>query len=316
MLPLGIDIGTTRVRVAAISVHQRRPRIRNVVVRDVPAGASSSGTIPAPDVVAEILRDALGEIEGADGRCVATLSNDVATIKTISLPRMSSFERGKAARFEAARFIDYPLEESSVRLVPRERRSEYLLGIARTEALRSRVRALRAAGLRPVAVDHEACAWRRAVPDCDCVVDVGKSRSTIVVFADPLADVRTFSLGGEAVTGSIARSLGIGRDAAEQRKRHLGEAGVASGDIAPVVEQIADAVLELRSAGHVVRRVALAGNGARVDGLATALERATGVPTAMASFPAGTVSPYPADVLRAGAADWLFAYGIALWSCA
>jgi type IV pilus assembly protein PilM len=312
VFPLGIDIGSTRLRVTAVSDRRGKTRVHNVVVRDLPPGASSSGHVASPGVVAEILRDAVDEARVHERHCVAALANDAATMRTVTFPPMSGFERAKAARFEAARFVDYPPEECTVRLVPRERRGDYILGIARSAAIASRLKVLRAAGLSAVAIDHETCAWRRAVRDVDCVVDVGLARSTVIVFADPLADVRTFPAGGDAVTEHIARSLCIDKGTAEQRKRNGGEALLA--EPGGIVAEIADAILEMRSAGHGIRRIGLAGNGARIEGLPGALERATGVTTVMAEFPESLVSDYPSDVMRAGAPDWLFAYGIALWS--
>lgn len=286
--------------------------MHNVVVRDLPPGASSSGHVASPDVVGEILRDAVEEVRVRERHCVAAISNEAAMLRTVTFPPMSGFERTKAAKFEAVRFIAYPPEECTVRLVPRERRGDFILGVARSAAIQSRLRVLRAAGLRPVAIDHEACAWRRAIRDVDCVVDVGLARSTVTVFAEPLADVRTFSVGGDSITEQIARTLGIDKGSAEQRKRNIGQP--PSAEAGGIVAEIADAILEMRSAGHGIRRIGLAGNGARIDGLPGALERATGVTTVMAEFPESIVSDYPSDVMRAGAPDWLFAYGIALWS--
>jgi len=316
VLPLGIDIGATRLRVSVISSRRGTTRIHNVVVRDLPSGASSSGTIASPEIVADILSDAVAEARVRERHCIAAISNDAATIKSVTFPRMSHFERNKAAKFEAARFIRYPLEECTVRLVPGQRKTDYFLGIARTDALRSRMKVLRGAGLRPVAIDHESCAWRRAVGDVDCLVDIGFSRSTVIGFADPLADVRTFSTGGETITENIARTLGVDKMTAEQRKRTIAQGALVQPESAGIVTEVADTILEMRSAGHSIRRIALGGNGARVDGLPAALERATGVATVMVEFPASVMSDYPPDVMRAGAPDWLFSYGIALWSLA
>jgi type IV pilus assembly protein PilM len=316
MLPLGVDIGSTRLRVAVLSANEREPQVHNVVARELPHGTSSSGLVPEPEIVAEVLRDALAAAGVKERRCVAALREPDAMLRRVALPKMSAFERVRAARFEARRFVGDPIEECSVRLVPCEEGADFVLGIARTQALASRVKTLRRAGLHPVAIDHEAFAWRRAQPDVDCLIDVGLAQSTVVAFATPLPEVRTLERGGAAMTATIARSLGINLETAERRKRSIGEAGAAEGEIADLVSAIADAMVELRSAGHSVRRIALAGNGARAGRLAEALEHATGLDAKMAAFPASLRSAYPADVMRAAAPDWLFAYGIALWSLA
>ncbi|HEY0614718.1 MAG TPA: hypothetical protein VGC96_08755, partial [Candidatus Elarobacter sp.] len=65
-----------------------------------------------------------------------------------------------------------------------------------------------------------------------------------------------------------------------------------------------------------LRAIALAGNGARLSGLAAALERAVAIPVALASLPAETTRVLPPDVVRAGSPDWGLAYGLALWESA
>jgi type IV pilus assembly protein PilM len=316
MLPYGVDLGTARLCVVALAEEPGAARIENVAVRELPAGASSSGSIARPEVVAPLLREAVAEIGLRERRCIAAVCEPSGTLRRAAFPKMSTFERNKAAAFEAVRFIDYPIRDALVRVFPTGSENDYLLGIVRREVLQSRLRAIRAAGLRPVAVDHEAFAWRRALPETHGVLDVGSVRSTLTLFAEPVPVVRTFATAGETITEHIARSLGIERDLAERRKRTVGEGGAADDAVRELVAEVSEALVELRSSGHDVRRLALAGNGARVRGLAAAIERATGITTAMGEFAATMPSAYPADVMRAGAPDWLFAYGLALWSAA
>lgn len=311
-LPLGVDVGSTRLRLVALSA-EVPPRLERAVVRDLPPPVPGAGSNDDAEIVAAALREAALELGTGERRCVAALAEPDALLRRTALPRMSPLERMRAATFEATRFVDAPLAEWTVRAAAGPDEGEVIIGIARTEALRRRVRSLRGAGLRPIAVDHASLAWRRAVPHADAVLDVGWRRSTLTLFAEPLADVRTFSLGGEHVTERIARSLGCDRDAAEERKRTVGEGGAAGDERERFVDAVAEALVELRSAGRDVRTLVLAGNGARLDGLAAALERVTAIRILPSAFPPGLAAAYPADVLRACAPDWLFAYGLALW---
>lgn len=316
MLPYGVDVGASRLCVVAIAEDSGRPRIENVAVRELPQGAGSSGALAEAELVAGLLREAVAEIGARERRCVIAVGEPQGSLRRAILPKMSSFERTRAATYEAVRFIDYPIADALVRVVPTGREHEYLLGIVRREALQSRLRMLRAAGLRPVAVDHAAFAWQRALPEADGVLDVGRARSTLTLFGGAIPVVRSLATGGQAITAQIARSLDIDEESAERRKRAIGDGGAAGDALSELVAEVTEALVELRSAGHDVQRLAVAGNGARVRGLAGAIERASGVSTAMGEFDAATASAYPADVMRAGAPDWLFAYGLALWSAA
>lgn len=316
MLSVGVDLGASRLRLAVVTTRAGSSSVEHVVVRDLPAGVSSSGLIAKPDVVGDILADAVAEAGTRKRTCIGTVSDAAATVRAVAFPPMSRRERNKAARYEARRYINYPVENCVVRLVPGAETEGYLLGCAQADALRSRVHALRRAGLRPIAIDHESFAWRRAVPQADCLIDVGLSRSTVTVFTTPVADVRTLSAGGAAITEEIARGLGIDAATAERRKRTLEHRAGSIVEAASFIAGVADVILEARSAGKEIRRIALAGNGARLPGLAAALEGATGVTTSLAQFPSPLGSAYPQDVLRVGAPDWLLAFGAALWKTA
>ncbi len=104
------------------------------------------------------------------------------------------------------------------------------------------------------------------------------------------------------------------RPTAEQRKRSVGLAGAGEQARDALVDALATALIEIRASARAeLRTVALVGNGARLPGLAEALERAVQVPVRLASFPADAASALPPDVVRAAAPDWGLAYGLALW---
>ncbi len=62
-----------------------------------------------------------------------------------------------------------------------------------------------------------------------------------------------------------------------------------------------------------MRTIALVGNGARLSGLADALERAVQIPVRLGMLAGGAACALPPDVVRAAAPDWGLAYGLALW---
>ncbi len=154
-----------------------------------------------------------------------------------------------------------------------------MVGVARKSALDARLAAATRAKLEPVAVDDCAFALCRAFPDADALIDVGESATTLVVPGDPIPLTRTFEIGGDALTAALAASLGIDEATAEQRKRSVGLAGAGEHARDALVEQLASALIETRAAARAeLRAIALVGNGARLTGLADALERAVQIP--------------------------------------
>jgi Tfp pilus assembly PilM family ATPase len=303
-LPLGIDIGTVRTRVALLERDSGgTPRLVAVATRTT--GDDPSGAIA----------DAHAELATRERRCVLGLGAPDALLRVATFPRMGRRERENAARFDAARLVPYPLAEAEVRVVPLEG-ARYAVGVARRASVASRVTAAKRARLRPLAVDDTAFAWLRAVPHGGAIVDVGESATRMVIPGDPLPATRTFAIGGRALTAAVAESLGIDHAAAEARKHSVGLAGAGQLACDALVEHIATALIEARAGGNTaLQSIALGGNAARLTGFGEALERAVAIPVRFAALPPDASRTLPADVVRAASPDWALAYGLALWNC-
>ena len=304
-LPLGIDVGTARTRVALLERDASgAPRLVAVATR------------PTGDDAAAAISDACAELASAERRCVLALGPADALARTAAFPAMRRAERARAARFEAARFVPYPLHEAAVR-VHGESGERCIVAIARRSALDARVALAKRARLRAVAVDHSAFALMRAFPYADAIVDVGESATVLVLPNDPLPLLRAFTNGGRAFTEAVVASLGVDEATAEQRKRNIGLAGAGEHARDALVEQLATALIEHRASARTEpRTIALAGNGARLAGFAEALERAVAIPVRLGALPAAESHGLPGDVVRAASPDWGLAYGLALWETA
>lgn len=305
-MPLGVDIGTTRVRIAEAEMTPDGPRVRAVAVRDV--GSAETGYLCA------LIDDAVRELGTKERRCVCALGEPDAVMRPVPFPKMHAAERERSARFEAQRFVDFPVEEAVVRVHAVEHPAKvWAVGVARQNAVFTRVHVLRRARLKPLAIDHEACALLRALPAYDAVLDVGHQRSSLHVRTHHAPVTMQAFNGGADVTRAIERELSIDARTAEKRKRILGTAGAGERARAALAADITALLAQARRT-HSIARVALTGNGARLPGLAADLESATG---AFFELPVSEVlrgHGYPDDVMRSGAPDWTLAAGLALWS--
>jgi type IV pilus assembly protein PilM len=304
-LPLGIDVGTARTRVALVECDASgQPHLVAVAVR------------PTGDDAAHAIAQARAELRTRERRCVLALGAPDALLRTATFPAMRRTERARAARFEAQRFVPYSSNEAAVR-VERAGEERCVIGIARRCAVDERVLAARRAGLRPVAVDDVAFGLARAFAYADAIVDVGESATLLVVPGDPVPSVRTLAIGGGALTAAVVASLGVDAATAEQRKRTIGLAGAGEYARDALVEQLASALIDHRANARAeMRAIALAGNGARLAGFGEALERAVAIPVRLGALAAGTSDALPADVVHAASPDWGLAYGLALWEIA
>ena len=255
-LPLGIDIGTLRTRVALLELDAaQQPRLVAVATR------------PSGDDPARAVAEAVAELPTRERRCVLSLGAGDATLRTATFPPLARRERDRAARFEAGRTLGYPIADAAVRVVGVDA-ARCIIGVAKRSALDARVAAARRARLRPLGVDDAGFALCRAFPTADAIVDVGELATRLVLRDEPIPTVRSFPVGGRAFTAAAAEALGIDTVAAEERKRTLGLAGAGERVRDALVEQLATAIVEARAASRTeVRLVALAGNGSRLQAL-------------------------------------------------
>jgi Tfp pilus assembly PilM family ATPase len=302
-LPLGVDLGAHRVRVAlARRDAHGRPDLVAVATRD-------TGCDPVA-----ALRDAVRELATRERRCILGMTHPDAVMRTIALPPMPAFERMRVAGLQAARFIDYPVADAAISLTPLAVPQRWSLGIARRAAMHARITAAKGARLIPLAIDDVAFALARVHGDADGAIDISASSTRLTIFAEPLPFVADIALGADALTEGIARSLGIDATAAEERKRTIGFGGAGEAQRDLLIDGILAMIASARAEGHAgIRRLVTIGNGSRVPGLAEAIERASGYGVRAAALEATVSATLPPDVLRAAGADWSIAFGLCLW---
>jgi Tfp pilus assembly PilM family ATPase len=303
-LPLGVDLGRARVRVALMA----QPAGEDARLLSVAARDHDGDPLPA-------LQAALAELQTRERRCVLALAAPEAAFRYVDFPPMPDRERWSAAAFEAARDTGLAAHEICVSLTRDAGGERWILATARRDALERILRIATRARLRPIAVDDAAFALRRAHPEAEGIVDVGYEATSVTMFAGGIPVVTRIETGGAHFSRAIALGLGIDRDSAEQRKRvaGFGGAGTSCRDAWLAAVTAALAKLRLR-VNATIGSLLLCGNGARVPQLADDLMRASGCSVALAALPPQTSDIVPADVLRAAAPDWSLSCGLARWT--
>lgn len=301
-LPLGVDIGSAGIRVAAVERAGTVYRLRAVASREWSGGS--------PSYAAAVIADAVRELQVRERRCCCALVEPDAELHPVRFPPMSRWERARAAAIEARRRSPFG-DDTVVRLHPADGTAEgWAVGVARRSALRERVAALRACGLRPTAVEHEANAVFRAFRSVDAAVDIGADR-TLVHVNLPVPRTIRLERGGSAITAAIARDLAIDVLSAERRKRIVGTAGAGEPERRLLVDAIAQAIARARFM-RSIESIVLLGNGSRLPSLTAELETAAGVRCEIPIDPVIRAAELPEDVLRSAYVDWGVACGLAL----
>ncbi len=311
---VGIDIGSSRVRIACGRDAGMRTVVDTISSRDLPTGSCTEGEIVNPEIVAAVIEDMLGEMRVRPGSCVCAVGPPIATLRLLKMPRMNAIERDRVARIDVERRLGRAAADVVVRTRPLSSGDgSCIVGAVSGRALRSRTDVLRRAGFRTRAVDFEGTALARAFPDADAILDIGLSRITLHVPAAPALTLWS-PIGGANLTAAIGQDLGVEDRSAEARKRSIGIAGAGEDTLSHVVAEATTLVRSARRRGCTIDRIALFGNGSRITGLRGSIERGADV-RAPGMRPEGlSDESYPDDVAIGASADWALAIGLARWA--
>lgn len=236
---LGLDIGTSAVRAAEISIGRDGPRLDRFAQVALPHGAVSGGEVLQPDVVRAAIKKlrAVGKFKNTS--VAIGVGNQRVVVRQLDLPWMPATELRSALVFQVQDLLPIPVEDALLDYHPiaefvgdgGARMIRAMLVAADAAMVDRSVEVVRSAGLRPVVVDLTTFALLRAAvaqqgggPNYDAeeyeaIVDIGSTITNIVVHAGGVPRfVRLLTLGGEDITEALAERLGIARDDAEERK--------------------------------------------------------------------------------------------------
>jgi type IV pilus assembly protein PilM len=239
---LGIDIGHDYLKVAESEVSRDGVRILRAGMEPTPLNAISEGYVTQPEIMGKALRSLMTR-EGMTSREAAlSVSGSNVVIRPISVPRQKPSELAQSIAFEAQKWVSTTPAESYIETpilpdAPGDEESpemSVLLVVAPRNLVDTRVAAVSAAGLDPVAADVNALANIRALlspatlPESDenaptvALVDLGASYTevTIVKGLTPVLP-RTINIGGTSFTNALTSVLGEDFEEAQQAKHQL-----------------------------------------------------------------------------------------------
>jgi type IV pilus assembly protein PilM len=270
---VGLDIGSTAVRAAEVTVSGGQASVLRAAQVKVADGAVENGEVRQPEAVAEALRELWSVGKFKSKQVVMGVGNQRVVVREIGLPWLPEKELRDSLGFQVQEFIPMAVDEVVLDfdvLGEFEQEGRRMIRILLVAAQRVMVDAVVAAAegakLDPVGLDLVPFALVRAVGATDAgmdleasesgdeaVIDVGSHVTNICVHARGITRfVRILPSGGRDVTLAIARTLGVEDEAAERLKKGEEVAG------APPLEE--------------VRRAAMARAGSFVDEIRSSLE--------------------------------------------
>jgi type IV pilus assembly protein PilM len=309
---VGLDIGTSGVRAAEVTVGKDPVTLERFGQVALPAGAVVDGEVMDVEAVSEALKRLWAATRFRTKKVALGVANQRVIVRQVDLPWLPPAELKASLPFQVQDFIPMPVDQVLLDYHPLEeitteaggRAVRALLVAASKEMIWRSIDAVRRAGLQPVMVDLVPFAVLRSMAQFDdlglasgeaeAVVNVGASVTNLIVHTGGVPRfVRIIPMGGADITDALAERLGVTLDEAEAIKQVTGflEHPDAGFDAAPEVKIIEATgttfIDEVRTSleyykaqptAYPIKRITLTGGGTRLSGLGDRLALATRLP--------------------------------------
>lgn len=337
---MGLDIGSSSIRLLQLSRHGSSYRVDHFAIEPLPSGVIVEKSVQDVEAISDAIQSAVRNSGSSSKYCAVAVSGSAVFTKTISLPaNLADADIESQVQIEANQYIPYPLDEISLDfevLGPSPRNADMvdiLLAASKNENVESRQDALESLGLRAKVVDVESFAIANAFDlirerdgirstETVGIFDVGFDLSSLLILRNGrVVYTRDHPFGGNQLTEEIMRRYDMTPEQANFFMR--GEPGpenfedeVLEPFMLNVVHQISRALQFYSSSAEFsnIRTIYLSGTMASVKGLADVVEQELGIKTAVADPVAGLdLAPSVAvTALKRNAPNLMVAMGLAL----
>ena len=304
---VALDLSRSGLRAVQVDApYTARPTISRFAAIPLPEGTVFDGEILDQKRAIAAIKQ-LWKVGGfTTKKVVFGVSNRKVVVREVTLPVFTGAQRRTALRFAVEGQVPIDLDDAILDFLPLRNietsgavQQEGLLVATVRSSLESTVNAIERSGRSIDAIDFSGFSLLRLLPGpargTQAIINIGASSTTVVIsHAGTPQFVRIVPSGGDDVSRSIERALGVSFAEAELDKITRGLQGGAATprdvDAETVLrENIAGLIDSIRntfafwSNAHPespVASVILSGGGSRLGGLTLVLSRALGVPTA------------------------------------
>jgi len=311
---IGVDIGTSTIKVAQFKRDKNALSLVNFGVAPTPEGCIENGKIVKGDIISETLGSLLSLHSFVGKRVSASVSGQLVTVRQITVDDIPRQPLDDIVKWEMEKHISYPIEDAvfDYQVLSRSHtgdggiKANCLVAAAPLEIVNALVGVIRKTHLEPVFIEVEPFAELRLVdyvsykrPDLDAktivMVNIGSTITSVNVADQSVIRLtRMIPFGGARISQAIASTLGITIERAEELKRESvnmdpqanleagTEAERATSAALPIIDEL---VLEIRrSLNYYTTRfesdrplhLILSGGTANLKGVADYIEVSTG----------------------------------------
>jgi type IV pilus assembly protein PilM len=312
---LGVDIGTTSIKIVEADQGKQLPRILNYALLETknsfsrPNVAFQTSTLKLfEEETTELLKETIKKMKPKTTRAAASLPGFSAFTTILNFPSMTESELQKTIAYQAKQYIPLPVSEVAMEPIKVGQYEDekgfkfdqILLITVPLEQIKKYQNIFKAAGLQLAALEIEGMSLARSLvgtdPTSTVLIDIG-SRSTAIAFIEKgqLRMSAQSDFAGASLTQAVSSSLNINPQRAEELKRERGIAGTGPNyELSTIMMPFVDAIInEVKRAqfnyqnqfpaAPNIERAILSGGGANLLGIERYISQQLGIPAVKAS---------------------------------
>lgn len=238
---VGLDIGTTLIKVVEITRTRDTAEITRAGVHPTPEGAVAEGSVLDPPKVAAAVKEAVRAAGIRFNEVYAAVAGEDVVVRHALFPRMTPEELAQAVKWDAGAYIPYPAKDASIDYevigspADSPDKVEVMIVAAPKKLVQSHVETMQLAGMYPLALDIQPITLDRIFRDggkeaAGFYADIGGG-TTDLAYSEGgvLRFTRIVPIGGNDFTAAVAKATGRAIDWAELAKRRCRVPALAPG---------------------------------------------------------------------------------------
>ncbi|OMH28054.1 type IV pilus assembly protein PilM [Motiliproteus sp. MSK22-1] len=234
---LGVDIGSSFVKVLGLSQLSKGYKIDSYAVVHLPEGAVIDNNVQEVPIVAEALKKGVRISGSRNKMAITSVPASVVIVKDLEFSRsFTEDELEEQIKVEADQFIPYPLDEVAIDFQIRGQSAtdpeinDVLLVACRQDSVQSREDSVNGAGLQCDVIDIDTYALERTFPllseshDLEGktvgLIDIGASSMSLYVLEEgKVVYSREQVFGGNDLTHNLSQVADMSADEVERAKK-------------------------------------------------------------------------------------------------
>jgi len=301
-----LDIGSHSIKLVELKKRRHDYKLKSVGIKQIPKETIIDGAIMDPTTLIEAIRALIAETKPSTKFVALSVSGQSVIVKKINVPFMTEEELANAIQWETEQYLPFSIQDVYYDFkilgesVDVQGQLDVLLIAAKKELIDDYQTVIRDVGLEPLVVDIDAFALQNMYELNEGIIEdkvimlanLGATFSNINIIKNgqPLF-TRDIGWGGNKVTESLQRSLGITFEDAESIKCGKVSEGINDSEVQEIIrselENLANDFNKTINffynsyPNEVVDKVVLYGGSAQLSGLIDALKDRLGITVEM-----------------------------------